>query len=473
MLIADRIPFIAGLGRFAVGLFAALAPSLSSAELPLAAPDPVVARMVEEALQSRPELQQNRMNIEAERARVPQAGALPDPTLTLGIQNDGFKAIQIGTMETSYWQVMITQPFFWPGKRGLRSEVARLAVSGSEAALERARLSTEAEVRRGYVDLLRTRDALRLQSKLEVHWRQAEGLARARYQVAQTPQSDLLRAQLERTRLEQRRSALEADELLRVQELNRLRGHPLDEPIPTTAHLLDLPVPAPFSLDLALADAEARSPELAAARAAEHQSSVRADLARRERYPDFTVSAGIMPRGGFDPMWTASLGITLPVFSGRAHAVAESESRHQGGSAGIEAVRQILRLRTQERATQLGSLLRINQLYRSGLLVQSEAAVESTETQYQVGRVTFASVLEALNAYVADQQGSLDAAADALRIVIAQRELSLEPSGGGSAGGISGSVPGAGSAASAGAGASASGSSEAGAAPGGGMGKGM
>ncbi len=426
---------------------------LAVASLVLAAParaaaatlsgDPVLERLVREALESRPELKQARSTVEAERERVPQAGALPDPTLSLGIQNDGFKQINIGVMETSFWQVAITQPIPWPGKRGLRSDVARFDVTRSEAALERARLGTEADVRRGYVDLLRTRDEMRLLEKLESLWRQAEEIARARYQVGQAPQSDLLRAQLERTRLQQRRWALEADERTEVQALNRVRARPLGEPIATTATLTSLAEPHLPSRDDALREAEAQSPELAQARAAERQAGVRLDLARRERFPDFSVSAGVMPRGSLDPMWQLAVGVTLPIWSRRGSAVSENEARQAAEAQGAEAVDQVLRQRTEERLYRLESLLRTNRLYRGGLLVQSEATVESTEAQYKVGRVPFAAVLEVLNAYVADQQSYLGSLAEAQRVAIAQAELSLGSSGGGATLAAPGSVPGA------------------------------
>lgn len=409
------------------------------------AEDPVVTRLVAEALENRPELKQARSTVDAQRERVPQAGALPDPTLSLGIQNDSFNKINIGVMETSWWQVMITQPLPWPGKRGLRADVAQVDVTRSEAAAERARLTTEADVRRAYVELLRARDGLALLGKLEALWRQAEGLATARYRVGEAPQSDLLRAQLEQTRLRQRRRALEADERTRVQTLDRLRSRPLDEPVATSATLAalgDPPLPAP---EEAMRDAEARSPELAQARAAERQAALRVDLARRERYPDFSVAAGVMPRGSLEPMWQASVGITLPIWSARKQwrAVAESEASQAAEAQGAEAVGQVLRLRTQERMTQLGSLLEVNRLYRGGLLVQSDAAVASTLAQYRVGRVPFASVLEVLNAYVADQQAYLDSIAEAQRIAIAQEELSLEPTGGGAAPAVASPIPGA------------------------------
>jgi outer membrane protein TolC len=389
---------------------------------------------------------------------VPQAGRLPDPTLTLGIQNDGFQAIQIGKMETSYWQVMVTQPLPWPGKQGLRADAAGLEARGAGAALERVRLTVEADVRRAFLDLLLSRDRLKLLAKLEALWQQSEGLARIRYEAGEGPQSDLLRAQLARTRLRQRRSALEAEDLTRVQALNRLRGHRLDEPIATSLGLLDLADPPLPVLEEARADAEARSPELAAARFGRQASERKLDLARRDRYPDFALTAGVMPRGSFEPMWLLSVGITLPVYGRQSHAVEEGLARERAGAEGEEAVLQLLRLRVEERRTLLASLLSVNQLYRGGLLVQSEATVASTTAQYRVGRVTFASVLEALAGYLADVDGFLQSIADAQRVAIAQREISLETAGGAGGAIRGGGFPGAGAtAAPAGGGAAAAG----------------
>ncbi len=393
--------------------------------------DPLLDRLVGDALEKKPEYAQARSAVAAERERVPQAGALPDPTLTLGIQNDGFSSIQVGKMETSFYQIAVTQPFYWPGKRGLRTDIASRQVGVAEAQIERVRLGVEADVRRAYLDLLLVRDQLQLLARLEVLWKQSEELAKARYTVGEGPQSDLLRAQLERTRLRQQRWGLELSERNSVQELNRLRSRPLDEPIATTRHLAEMADPALAKLDDALADAEGRSPELEQARLSVRLADERSALARRERYPDFAVSAGVMPRGSLDPMWALSVSVGLPIWSGRkqGRAVAESEAREQGEAQGEESIRQVLRLRTEERIAQLETALRQNQLYRQMLLVQSDAAVESTMSQYKVGRVTFASVLEALSGYVSDQAGYLESLAQAQRLAIAQRELSLDPTG--------------------------------------------
>jgi cobalt-zinc-cadmium efflux system outer membrane protein len=407
--------------------------------------DPVLAGLVRDALQNSAELRRAEAEVAAERERIPQAGALPDPTLSLGIQNDGFSSIEIGKAETSFWQVMLTQPLPWPGKRGLREEAARAQASAVEARLARVRLSTAAEVERGYVDLLLARGQLDLLGWLEALWKEAEAIARARYEVGSVPQSDLVRTQLERTRLAQQRIALEAAEATRVEALNRLRVHPLDEAIATTRKLMELPDPALPPLAQATDDAEARSPELAEARLTVRAAERRVALAERERFPDLSVSAAVMPRGSLDPMWLASVGVSLPIFSGRkqARAVAESASRRDGEERGADALRQVLALRVRERHTMLAAILRTVKLYRETLLVQSDAAVRSTLTQYKVGKVPFASVLEVMRGVVGDEGGFLEAVAQAQRVAIAAREVSLDaPAGPGGGAAASGAIPG-------------------------------
>jgi outer membrane protein TolC len=423
-----------------------------AAEAPAATPpdDPVLARLVEESLAARPELRQARELARAERERVPQAGTLPDPVLSLGLQNDGFGELMIGKMESSYYQVMLTQGLPWPGKLGLRTDRARLAAEQAEAGVERSRLTAEAEVRRGYLELLLVRDRLALLDELEAIWRESSGVARARYESGEGAQSDVLRAQLELNRLKQRRWALQSDERVRVQSLNRVRARPLDEPIPTSARVRDLPLPALLDADAAFADAAARSPELKQARLEVATADAGLALAKRDRYPDLAVTAAIMPRGQLDPMWQAGVSFNLPVWSWRKQwrAVEESEARAAAGAQGASAVEQVLRQRVEERRSALATLLETVKLYREGLLVQSQATAESTLAQYRVGRVTFASVLDANAGYVADEEGLLLAIADAVRLGIAAAEVSLAPGGGAlAAGGLGGgAVPGAGAA---------------------------
>jgi outer membrane protein TolC len=410
--------------------------------------DPVLAELIEQSLAVRPEIRQATSSARAERERVGQAGALPDPVLSLGIQNDGFDEIMVGKMETSFYQVMLSQGLPWPGKRGLRTDVARFAARQADAGVERVRMTTEADVRRSYVDLLLARDRLELLRRLESIWQKSAAVARARYEAAEGAQSDVLRAQLELNRIRLRRWVLEAQERTSVQTLNRLRARPLDTPIATTVTVRDLDIPALPEPDAALEDATRRSPELAQARVGVERAGAQAALARRERFPDLSVNAGIMPRGSLEPMWLAGISFGLPVWSYRKQnrAVAETAARAEADTRGAEAIEQVLQLRVAERRSALESLLDTIRLYREGLLVQSQATADSTLAQYRVGRVTFASVLEANAGYINDEESYLTAVADAQRIAIAGAEASLDPVGASLAGGGMGgsAMPGAG-----------------------------
>jgi cobalt-zinc-cadmium efflux system outer membrane protein len=411
----------------ALGLLLARPSHAELPDPPLPA-DPALARLIADSLAARPEIAQSRALADAEREQVPQAGALPDPMLQLGIQNDGFTSIEIGRMDTSFVSIMASQTFPWPGKRGLRAELAGLGAAQARHAVVRLQLSTEADVRRAYLELVLARDRLALLDALAVIWQNAQGVARARYVAGDGAQSDVLRAQLELDRLQQRRLALGAEERSRVQQLNRLRAHPLDEAIEAPVQLRDLAALAGLEGRFVADRAVARSPELAAARLGIARAGRAVALAGKSAYPDVTVSTGVMIRGALPPRWAVSVGGPLPGFAGdkQRREVAEDEARASAARSEAEAIEQLIRLRVAERRTAFTALVATIELYQRGLLVQSQATTESTLAQYKVGKVSFASVLEANAGFIADQDGFLAAVAAAHRLLIANDEISLE-----------------------------------------------
>ena len=417
-----------------VTLFAVLSPAAPWANpqprVPELPADSLLTKLIEQSLAVRPELAQARATARAERERVPQAGALPDPMLELGVQNDGFTSWEVGRTAMSRYSIMASQTLPWPGKRRLRSEIAELSVRQADQNLVRVRLSTEAAVRRAYLSLMLARDRLALLERLDAISLRSAAIARARYEAGTGAQSDILRAQLELKRIQQRRWALQVEEDTAAQTLNRLRGHPLDEAIRPPVRIVDLAIPALRAEPAAVQDALERSPELASARAGVTQGQRSISLSQKSYLPDFTVTAGVMPRGGpFAPLWLVTVGAPLPVFAGsqQSRAVAESEARLVANQGYAQALEQILRLRVQQRCVALGATLETIRLYREGLLALSETTADSTLAQYEVGKVTFLSVLEANAGLIADQDNYLQVLAQAQRLQIDAAEVSLEP----------------------------------------------
>lgn len=394
--------------------------------------DPVLAGLLTQATEARPELRRGRARLAAERARVPQAQTLADPVLTLGIQNDGFTRLQIGKMETSWTTIAASQTLPWFGKRERRAGVVDADVRRAEAELARATLDVRAEVERAYLALLVAKAEAELFARTDALWSQSEGMARVRYETGDGAQSDLLRAELARSRLRLRRLALDAETARRLLVIDRLRGVAGTAPLGSTRRLTDLADPPVPDLARALADARAASPELHGADDERERARRQLSLVRTDSYPDVTLSAGVMPRGGpFETMWQAGVSLNLPVWSldRNAKAVAESQARIDASDATKEALGALLDERVRERHTMLVAVLETIHLYRSGLLIQSDATVSSTLAQYRVGKVPMTAVLEAMSGYLGDMDGFLGSIAAAQRLAIAEREVSLADPG--------------------------------------------
>ncbi len=363
--------------------------------------DPALAALVEEALRANPDLAAARAEAEAARAVPAQARALPDPMLSVGYENDGL-APSLGEMPMTRLFVMGSQDLPWPGTRRLRGEVADRTADAAAQRLERARLSVAADVRRAYATLRQARSLLGLVREQSDLLRQIEGVARARYAVGEGAQPDVLRMQVEVTRIGQAEAEQKAEETARVAELNRLLGRAAAASVETPEPLAVRPVAG--GLAEAMARLETISPELRAARMEIERARTAVALAQHENRPSLTVQGGYMNRGRLDPMWQAGVGVTLPVWGAkRAGRLAEAEALARAAEQRAASAALQLRYRTQERLAQLQAAETTVRLYDKGVVPQDRMAVEAALANYRTGRVPFVAVLEALTTLYADR----------------------------------------------------------------------
>jgi outer membrane protein TolC len=413
-------------------------------------PNQALEALVSEALKGNPDILALQESVLAARSRPAQATALPDPMLSVVYTNDGWSP-SLGTQPMTTLGFMGSQTLPWPGKRSLREKVAAKDAVATLERLERQRLSVAAGVRRAFWGLVLSEEKRLVQREQEAAAREAEGVARARYAVGQGAQQDVVRAQLELTRFEQRRAELEAELEVLLAELSRLVDREVGREVAQGVRLALRPEPREL---LALqAEAEANLPELRAVSASVERQQLATELAERDFKPDFAVQAGYMNRGGLDPMWQAGVGVTLPLWRGRRHAaVAEGESQRRAAALEVEAVRAQIRFRTRERVAQLRAAERLATVYADGLLPQARLSYEAGIASYQAGRVPFLAVLEALQTLHRDRLDHLRvlAAHEWIQVSIAEASLdatSQMPMGGAAgSGGAFGSGPMAGAA---------------------------
>ena len=413
----------------AAGFVLLIATAASAQQVRLAPDDPAADRLVGEALQKTPDMDAARASLEAALRRVEPSQTLPDPSVSFTYQNDG-RSLSLGNAEGSFAGLMLSQPLPWPGKLGLAGRAAASEAREIEAGpLNRTALTIEARVRNAWYDLVLAQALDRLVEERRETAKQIEATTRDRYSAGLAVQQDVLRAQVELTRIDELKSAQRAAIASRLAELNRLLGRPQDLTVETAAELP--PIASIPSTGAVVASALARSPEAAAARQGIETGRLRVEIARKNFLPDFVVSGGSMYRGNFEmgPMWQAGVGVSLPLWINRRqqNQLAEAQARVAEQTAQTDVVGRELELRTRERIAQLESANAIATLYRDKIVLLDQLSYESALASYQAGKVPFIAVFDAVNSLYGDRANYLGRLAEAAKWRVAIDEAALQP----------------------------------------------
>jgi outer membrane protein TolC len=326
-------------------------------------------------------------------------------------------------------QFMVQQTLPFPGKQKLSGRIADGQAAEAATRVDRARLGVAASVRRAWAALLAARESLHLTDEQIATWKEIAEITRARYSAGMGSQQDLLRAQSERTRMEQQRVRDEAAEESARVELSRILLRTVDPSVGSKAAALraSAALTEPEGKAI-LEEAEAKSPELREASLARERAAMEVALAKKAFSPDLVVQAGYGNRGQLPMMWSAGVGLTLPVWSGSKQRPLQldAEARERGAKAAEESVKARLTARTLERLVRLRQLSRETRLDTEGVLVQDRLVVDAALASYTTGSVPFITVLEALGTLFADRRAAVSRVADTLKTDADLHEFSLD-----------------------------------------------
>lgn len=364
-----------------------------------------LGELVAEALRKHPAIEADLRMLEAKRARVPQARALPDPTVGVGwLGNIAPFDVQNGD-PASYRAITATEEFPYPGKRKLRGQMARKDADAEQWTLEATRRRIKAEVKQAYYELWAAERASEIAEKNKNLLVTLVRIAEERYKVGKAAQQDVLRAQLEVSRvlqrltvLRQRRRALEA-------QINSLLLRPVEKPLGTLAPVEKSALP--YSLEELLTRGVENSPEILRQQQIIEQSQLAIDLSKKSELPDFQVGYTYQQRPGIRDMHGFTLGIKIPIFykSKQQQAVNEAALTRQGLEAAREALRTTLLFQVKEQYLQARASDELLALYAKGLVPQSVLALESALSSYQVGTVDFLNVLSSFTSVLEYETG--------------------------------------------------------------------
>ncbi|GMV06890.1 MAG: hypothetical protein AMXMBFR53_31650 [Gemmatimonadota bacterium] len=354
--------------------------------------------VVAQVLERNPRLHAMRAGAEAAALRRPEASTLPDPMLQLGVMNLGLPELRADMPSSMAPSVQLMQMIPFPGKLGLKGDIAELDEARAASATDEMAWEMRAMAATMFWELYALDRRLEVMGETLALLRDFQQVAKAMYVSGMGRQADVLRADVEVARMDGEIRSMSAMRTAMAARLNALRDLPADAPVASPA-----PGPLPGRLpgrDTLAAWAEASRPLLAEGRQAVEQAGSRVALARKELWPDLTVGVAYGQRGaemGTERMGSAMVGFSLPVFAGRRqHAMRdEALAMERMADAELGSRRAEVAARVEELLAEADRTRSLGALYRDEILPEARATVESALSSYRVGAVDFMTLVDA------------------------------------------------------------------------------
>jgi outer membrane protein TolC len=336
----------------------------------------------------------------AARERVGVAKGFPDPSLLYGYYLTA-PTIEHGESMDGRSELILMQPFPFPGKRGLRGDLASHDADVGARAYDAAALDLDYDVKRAFYDFVRVVEVESVLVSEHDLLHDMQDVTRVREAAGTAPQQDVLKLDLAIAELEDEMTMIEHEEDRTRARLNELLGRDAHAPLPSPTWRIPDTTRAEAA---ALADsAFARRPELSAAASALQAAETSRRLAKREYIPDFVLGVkwefgGVMD----DDAWELMAGIDLPIWLGKRRA-AVREAEAMGEAARYQLRADSLRVHREVEDALHGVRAAHERLVRfeTRILPRAEQTFRSSEAGYRAGRVEFIDYLDSQRMWLA------------------------------------------------------------------------
>ena len=326
-----------------------------------------------------------------------QVTTLPDPQFTVqsfsvgspkpfaGFSNSDFAYIGFGA----------SQELPFAGKLRLKGEVANREADMQQTRVDLLRSSITDQVKVLYLRVAYLDATLSILGRNDAVLKPMIETGLSRYSLGQGSQADVLKAQIEHTKILR-------EVTMNHQEMGQLQAS-LKELLHRSQTSPDI-IPEPLSLTPLRRTADelqklvlAHNPEVSVDAAGVHKQDAQLKSAQRESKPDFNVGYMFQQTGGgYRDYYMLTLSMRLPRRKRVEADVAEAaESLDQSKQELDSQVQQQL-AEVQKQYVAVTNTAELLTEYQDGLLPQARAAFSAEQTTYQSGKQAFAPVLSSL-----------------------------------------------------------------------------
>jgi outer membrane protein TolC len=372
-------------------------------------PQLYVDSLVQEAIENNPKILAARERHAGLKEKIPQAGALEDPMLGLGVvslpNNFDFDDEAMTMKELS-----ISQKLPFPGKRGLNEEMAAKEAEAGAAEIDAIANEVARDVKTVFYDLSHVYRGMEVTQRNKRILEELSRITQTRYALGQGIQEDIIRIQVEISKmvddlimLEQQKRALSA-------RLNYLLNRPPHRPVGRPADIDFQPVA--FSIEDLQQKAVERNPMLRALKQDIGARGKNIELARRDYFPDFNLKFAYGQREDRLDMYTGMVEMNLPIFvkSKQERKVAEAYAGVRSAQARLDNAQNEISYRIADMGSMAQRLERKIELYRTGIIPQARLQIDTAMSAYMVNKADFMTLLDSrmrLYRYELDYHGAL------------------------------------------------------------------
>jgi outer membrane protein, heavy metal efflux system len=355
-------------------------------------------QLVTTAQRDNKDLRVARYAVQLARARLVQAGALPNPRINASGSSD-FAFNNDGAYNASFG---ISQDFPVAGRILRQKEVAAVDIELAQAEIEDAERRLAGEVAANvYRVLVVDRQMLARETLSAVDERLAKA-TRSRFKAAEVSELDVNAVALDLQKLAQERALLETQRKALLQALNRQLGRAPDaglsiiEPLPAVDALP--PLEAEVSKALSL------RPDLRQVQLQVDRAQAEIALAKAKRWEDWSVGVGIQQdrqvidggqAQGNDRALSFNLTIPLSLKNRSRGLLAEAEAAADQSRARAEALKFEINGEVAAAHAEAASLQSLLKTYDDGLLPVARRNVGLAEKGYGQGLVSVVEVVQA------------------------------------------------------------------------------
>ncbi|MGB6338973.1 MAG: TolC family protein [Candidatus Aminicenantaceae bacterium] len=359
----------------------------------------ILADLIQEAIENNPGLEAAVLRTHSAEKIISQAGALPDPQLNLGLLNLPVNSFTFDQEPMTGKLIGLMQMFPFPGKQGLAKEMAEFEATAVKYQQEEVRNQIVQMVKSAYYNLYAIDRAKETVQKNQALMEQFIRIVETKYATGTGLQQDVLRAQVEFSKLEDDLIMWQQKRRAAIARLNAILNRPVDSYFSITARELDLPESHAFGSPVETI--EQQRPLLLAwkKRIQKAESSVK--LARRDYWPNFAVGASYLQRDNLSngavmhDFFSATFSINIPLFFKRKQGakVAEKELALSALHAQYRNVYISVLSDLESADAEMERNRKRVELYEGGILVQAQQSLESAQAGYQVGKVDFLTLI--------------------------------------------------------------------------------